>query len=806
MSKIIEIDKIKSLIDSTTSIQITKSDGVTPSLVVDSVNDNVGINRIPIYPIHVDANKPNNDDNFIVIGGSEDYTRGFEIDINDIPKWTQYIYDGEDGDTQYFASENSKRDILCLQSGGRVGINIPTFVSNIQILRIVQTGTNTYATVTCENPHKLSNNQPIEIKDATTSKFNGQFTVNSVTTMTFRITGLDVGAITEDPTDANIITTTNIPAAFTVYPQYFDSIYSFNESLNVGVGTGFVNLTTNMKTSFGTPDIILPTTTGSYLYLGKMYPWRATAFNITTASVGASAIVVEYYNTVGTWTTLTTSATSGNNLVDGTSRLRNDGSISWNLATFKHLWGHTKLQVNPAPMFTQDLYWIRVSLTGTITTSPTAQSISNHGIDRMSLFAQAGDVNPFFKLDMLGRVGFLPPELDTDYKLGTLGGLTTSKFEVVSEDGRRSDFVYYLANDNTLQHPAILMTRSAGSVSIKSAVTNGMDLGGLYFMGYDGSTFRECAKMMSETVSTATANSLTGILDFYTRSEQDESTKLRMRIDKQGKIGMGVTPAHGALDLAGAFAFRELPTPSRPLPSTPSVGGSIDLGTHSWKVTCSSAAGETIPSTASSTITVTTGNQTVVLTIPVGAAGTISRKIYRTVAGNTGNWKLVGTILNNTTTTFTDTFADSTLGADAPSTNTSLIGNINVGSVNVMSMTSGGSIGIGNNIPDVALDVNGFTQLGIDSPKIKMLKLTGTTNSSEGGSTTVAHGLTGDKIISLNCKVISSTNNGILPCSTSTGNRFECNHDSTNVNVVNDATNSENILSKTFIITIIYEE
>jgi hypothetical protein len=61
------------------------------------------------------------------------------------------------------------------------------------------------------------------------------------------------------------------------------------------------------------------------------------------------------------------------------------------------------------------------------------------------------------------------------------------------------------------------------------------------------------------------------------------------------------------------------------------------------------------------------------LTIPISPdANVVSRKIYRTVAGGS-TFKLVTTIANNTATTHTDSAADGSLGADAPSTSTALL-------------------------------------------------------------------------------------------------------------------------------------
>ncbi len=116
-----------------------------------------------------------------------------------------------------------------------------------------------------------------------------------------------------------------------------------------------------------------------------------------------------------------------------------------------------------------------------------------------------------------------------------------------------------------------------------------------------------------------------------------------------------------------------LPAPGALTAGVPTAGGSVDPGTHSYKVTfVSTGSGETEAGTKSNVITaVLTTGQTVPLTaIPIGPAGTASRKIYRTIAGDGGSHLLLTTIADNATTTYSDTTADAGLGAAAPSTNT----------------------------------------------------------------------------------------------------------------------------------------
>lgn len=104
--------------------------------------------------------------------------------------------------------------------------------------------------------------------------------------------------------------------------------------------------------------------------------------------------------------------------------------------------------------------------------------------------------------------------------------------------------------------------------------------------------------------------------------------------------------------------------------------------------------------------------------------------------------------------------------------------------------------------------VQGYTQLGTNAPKIKMKKITGTTDSSQGGQTTIAHGLDASKIISVTSQVYYNSNTDfVLPSHTwSAGYEYNLSVDTTNIYVNNSGANSSNILSKPVTILITYEE
>jgi hypothetical protein len=92
--------------------------------------------------------------------------------------------------------------------------------------------------------------------------------------------------------------------------------------------------------------------------------------------------------------------------------------------------------------------------------------------------------------------------------------------------------------------------------------------------------------------------------------------------------------------------------------------------------------GATAPSTNTAAM-----NQIDLSAIPLGSATVTGRKVYRTAAGG-AQLKLLATLADNTTTTYSDTTADASLGANAPSSDTSGLtqpnGQINAGSTTLL--------------------------------------------------------------------------------------------------------------------------
>ncbi|GHO55531.1 hypothetical protein [Ktedonobacter robiniae] len=91
------------------------------------------------------------------------------------------------------------------------------------------------------------------------------------------------------------------------------------------------------------------------------------------------------------------------------------------------------------------------------------------------------------------------------------------------------------------------------------------------------------------------------------------------------------------------------------------AGTGMGTGAYTYAITYGMGVGQTLPGTTATVTTTSTSAQVALSNIPVGPAGTTYRNIYRSKVGTSSPLYLVTTIGNNTTTTYTDTAADTAL-------------------------------------------------------------------------------------------------------------------------------------------------
>lgn len=165
------------------------------------------------------------------------------------------------------------------------------------------------------------------------------------------------------------------------------------------------------------------------------------------------------------------------------------------------------------------------------------------------------------------------------------------------------------------------------------------------------------------------------------------------------------------------------------------TGGSLTTGNYYYyAVSFVTGSGE-IPATTGIGVVLMSGGATAVsmTNIPTSAdARVTARKIYRTSASGGAGYRLVTTINDNSTTTYTDTTADSSLGVLIPTSDTGSTGQVSLTGIDVSSDARvvrrviyrtelGGSTykyltTIGNNTATTYTDNTSDASLGVDAP------------------------------------------------------------------------------------------
>lgn len=119
-------------------------------------------------------------------------------------------------------------------------------------------------------------------------------------------------------------------------------------------------------------------------------------------------------------------------------------------------------------------------------------------------------------------------------------------------------------------------------------------------------------------------------------------------------------------------ASNQEPAPGAITVALVAESGNVDNGSHRYRLTFVTADGETQAGDISAAVAIankTASGKVLLSSIPIGGSTVASRRIYRTAA-NGAVYYLLATIADNTTTTYTDNIADASLGASAPSANT----------------------------------------------------------------------------------------------------------------------------------------
>ncbi len=129
-----------------------------------------------------------------------------------------------------------------------------------------------------------------------------------------------------------------------------------------------------------------------------------------------------------------------------------------------------------------------------------------------------GNTNPQAKLDVYSN-------LAADPAFGDLRFVKENGWLIYLNEVYSSGYAYH--------SPQFILRRARGSISTPSAVSNGDQIGGFFFRGYDGSNFQQRAGISAWVSDSVSSGAVPMSLVFYTGSN---SISERMRISHNGDI------------------------------------------------------------------------------------------------------------------------------------------------------------------------------------------------------------------------------------------------------------------------------
>ncbi|MBK8657682.1 MAG: collagen-like protein [Bacteroidetes bacterium] len=134
-------------------------------------------------------------------------------------------------------------------------------------------------------------------------------------------------------------------------------------------------------------------------------------------------------------------------------------------------------------------------------------------------------------------IGTVTPGIGTTYP--------NAKFEMAS-DGVVAHMLTRSVSATAVYH---IFQRAKGSFAAATAVTTNDELGALQFAGYDGSSYYTGAQVTAVVDSTVNVSSMPSRLVFSTTQGGFGTPLERMRIDRNGRVGIGTTTPTARLDV-----------------------------------------------------------------------------------------------------------------------------------------------------------------------------------------------------------------------------------------------------------------
>ena len=140
-----------------------------------------------------------------------------------------------------------------------------------------------------------------------------------------------------------------------------------------------------------------------------------------------------------------------------------------------------------------------------------------------------------------------------DGNVGINNPSPTSKLHVVGRSTSEQALLAIEHNQNNNQRPIFHFKKTRGSITAPLAVEDQDMLGEIIFQGYVDDDYRSQASIRTIADGTPSSTSYPSSLLFYTTAEDETVREERMRISKDGKIGIGTSAPSGLLSIEKDF-------------------------------------------------------------------------------------------------------------------------------------------------------------------------------------------------------------------------------------------------------------
>jgi hypothetical protein len=134
-------------------------------------------------------------------------------------------------------------------------------------------------------------------------------------------------------------------------------------------------------------------------------------------------------------------------------------------------------------------------------------------------------------------------------KTGSTTYLTNSTDFVGIGTSTPTERIHILSTDSDIDAETVSGTessslhikRAAGTLATPTLLPNGQYFGGVSFQGYDGTDYREGARIQASVDGVTAINDMPGRLEFWTTPDGTNTALERMRLTNSGNLGIGTT-------------------------------------------------------------------------------------------------------------------------------------------------------------------------------------------------------------------------------------------------------------------------